>query len=660
MNIKLKLTTLLLLAVGAVTGLNAQTAVTAGSQVTEESSIVSGQAYLIYYVGNGNSGYMKDTGSAYTGKDDPTPTENAVYYLTGNSTDGWQVQNYYTGNYWGVPTANANTYIGSDTAGDWVLNFQTSGNVAPSCNGHSWNRSDNNIHPWSSGTANVNQLQIYEVSLSTATPFSDFTDKDLTVSSTEAATVSAGTWYVMSQRSRTSYVYEDASSHTLKHTLTQPSGSATTLANYLVRLVSGTDGKYFLQTGLGNYVGQITESTNVPTTALKEQQHTVSKINSTNGHYYVQCATGNVILDANDFTLGDPATVVGWGTEVPTSTDGNNDWAFYPIELVESWIPTINEVYTINNTNTSRGAMMYNGTSNYVWSSGKSGTFDASDTNCQWVLVPTDTYKQYYLYNVGAGKFAIPSGTASEASWVFSTDAVAVKFITQSDGTKKIKTATTDTYAAVSNSFAGPIINYNDVGGNFTITKVDGADANAAATAAVAKLIKNQTPLTAVPTDEGWYAIRIKSGDYASEFVYAPESEIAYQSGRDYPLTFMNVVDLQPAIGNTSYLTRIAKTTNGYAWQLPNGKYLQKSTSNYFPTSTSEVVEDVSITYSASGMQFTHGGYKAAPYLLGNMYFIGETSNTGGYFDIYPIKLTLPPQALPLGRCSATLRPSHL
>ena len=47
MNIKQKLTTLLLLAVGAVTQLNAQVAVTVGSQVTTESDLAEGVPYII-------------------------------------------------------------------------------------------------------------------------------------------------------------------------------------------------------------------------------------------------------------------------------------------------------------------------------------------------------------------------------------------------------------------------------------------------------------------------------------------------------------------------------------------------------------------------------------------------------------------------------------
>lgn len=612
----------------------------AGSQITAESQLVSGQLYLIYYVGNGSPGYMKDTGSAYTGKDDDTAALNAVYQIFSNGDGTWKVQNYATGKYWGTPTANANSFIGSDTPGSWTLNFQSNNNVAPSCNGHSWNRSGSNIHPWNTGTANVNQLKIMAVS--PATELADeFDDKDVSVSSEAAASLETGKWYVMFDRGANhGYLYENGENK-LYNTATAPSGSATDNAKYLVRIV-GWNNEYYIQTGLGNFFGNFQHSTNVLTTASATEQIIIKKIAGTDGHFYLMSAEG-IVLDANALTNGD-ATVVGYGTTVPTATGGNNDWAFYPVEFVDSWIPAISEVYTINNTNTNRGAMMYNSASNYVWSSGKSGTFSATDTNFQWVLVPTGTSKQYYLYNVGAGKFAVPSGTNSTASWVFSNDAVPVTFIKQSDGTFKIKTATTDTYAAVSNGYNGPIINYNDAGGNFTITKVDG-DQSTAVTAALNKLMKNQTALTAVPTGDGWYAIRIKAGTYADEFIYAPDSEIAYASGRNYPLTFMNNVNKQPSVGNTAYLTYIKKTDNGYAWCLPDGKYLYNNSSNYFPTSTVEAVENVQLTYN-SGFKFSHNnGTKnlyAVAYYLSSKYFIGESDkeSNGTSFDLYPVNLS--------------------
>lgn len=145
---------------------SAQSQVYDGEQVMAESEIVSGNAYLVYYVGNGNSGYMKDTGTAYTGKDDSNPMENAEYVFTSNGDGTWSVKNAYTGKYWGKPTSSANTYIGedtADTAGSWTLNFQSNNNIAPSCNGFSWNRTGSNLHPYTQGTANVNQLRIYKI-----------------------------------------------------------------------------------------------------------------------------------------------------------------------------------------------------------------------------------------------------------------------------------------------------------------------------------------------------------------------------------------------------------------------------------------------------------------------------------------------------------------
>lgn len=444
-----------------------------GAQITAENQLVSGKFYLIYYVGNGNSAYVKDTGSSYTGKSDNNATRNAVYRFTDNGNGTWAIQNFSTCNYWGTPTANSNTYIGSASAGAWALNFQGNGYVAPSCNGHSWNRSGSVVHPWSEGTADVNQFKIEEMEF-----------------------------------------------------------------------------------------------------------------------------------------------------------------------ITDVWTPAVTEVYTINNTNPSRGAMMYNPASGYVWSSGKSGTFSASDPNCQWVVIPTGASKQYYIYNVGARRFAIPSGTNSTASWVFSKSAVAVTFLQQSDGTFKIKTVTTDTYAAVSNGYNGPIINYNDIGGNFTVTKVDG-DQSAAANAALSKLADNITPLTAVPASgtDGWYIIRIRqNASYADRYVFAPANEITY-NGTNYALSFEHGANVRPSISDVTFYTRLTNESGSLYWQMPNGKYLYGH-NNKFPISTS-TKSNFAMDYTAgNGFRMWGSSRYAVPYLLSSQYFIGETSNSGNaYYDIYPVDL---------------------
>lgn len=642
MKLKTLLTSLFLLILGAATQLNAQTAVTVGSQVTDANSLVSGKAYLIKYTSMTGTPYIYDAGTATPLQAPSTqnsPTMACAFYFISDGNGAYKIENAYTGNYWPAPTGNQRLYpTTAANAGSWAISI-TSGTATLTCTNGGTTYGLDRLTPDVVGWNSKKTVEIYEIAsattLATAASYSAFTDKDISVSDTEAASISEGQWYVMKNRGRNGYAYEDNGS--MKNQAAAPAGSATDNAKFLVRFLNAGDGKYYLQNGLSNFWGAIPQNTAVPATALGTEKYTIGKISSTDGHFYLTSETGGIVLDCQE--NGYP--VVGWGTSIPTSTGGNNDWAFYPVEFVDSWIPTISEVYTINNTNSGRGAMMYNGSSSYVWSSGKSGTFSATDPNCQWVLVPTGTAKQYYLYNVGAGKFAIPSATASTASWIFSSNAVAVTFITQNDGTKKIKTVTTDTYAAVSNGYNGPIINYNDVGGNFTITKVEG-DQSAAATAAFNKLVDNKTAASAVPTSgsDGWYVIRIKThGTYADKYVFPATSEINY-NGTYYPLTFEHGANVRPAIDNATYYTRISNESGNYYWQMPNGKYLYGH-NNRFPISTTTKSNFVIEHISGNGFRMLGSSRYAVPYLLSNQYFIGETANSGNaYYDIYPIDLS--------------------
>ena len=641
MKLKTLLTSLFLLILGAATQLNAQTAVTVGSKVTDANSLVSGKAYLIKYTSMTGTPYIYDAGTATPLQAPSTqnsPTMACAFYFISDGNGAYKIENAYTGNYWPAPTGNQRLYpTTAANAGSWAISI-SSGTATLTCTNGGTTYGLDRLTPDVVGWSSRKTVEIYEVSaatLSTSATYSAFTDKDISVSDTEAANISEGQWYVMKNRGRNGYAYENNGS--MKNQGAAPAGSATDNAKFLVRFLNAGDGKYYLQNGLSNFWGAIPQNTAVPVTALGTEKYTVGKINSTDGHLYLTSETNGIVLDCQE--NGYP--VVGWGTSIPTSTGGNNDWAFYPVEFVDSWIPTISEVYTINNTNSGRGAMMYNGSSSYVWSSGKSGTFSATNPNCQWVLVPTGTAKQYYLYNVGAGKFAIPSATASTASWIFSSNAVAVTFITQNDGTKKIKTVTTDTYAAVSNGYNGPIINYNDVGGNFTITKVEG-DQSAAATAAFNKLVDNKTAASAVPTSgsDGWYVIRIKThGTYADKYVFPATSEINY-NGTYYPLTFEHGANVRPAIDNATYYTRISNESGNYYWQMPNGKYLYGH-NNRFPISTTTKSNFVIEHISGNGFRMLGSSRYAVPYLLSNQYFIGETANSGNaYYDIYPIDLS--------------------
>lgn len=677
MKQKQLLTFLLLLVAGVSNVLFAQTAVTVGSQVTAESQLVSGRAYVVQQrTGNEAYTYLTDNGQ-YLYSNNATANLASVFYFLKNSDNTWELLNAYTGRYWGIPSKtdnNSNSYVNSrlttvateTAAGNWNLNFDNNlaRPTAYASDGTTLkgiDRAINYLLGWGDGTktGNTTYIRIYEVSspaLSTSV-LNTLVGYDVSVSATAASSLSEGQWYVVKNQNATTedggrgYIYENQSTCTFYNTATAPSGSASANAKYLVRLLNVGDGKYYLQTGYGNYMGAIEDGENnnsatVPVTSLGSAKLIISKINSTDGHFYLQNADNNAVLNAVSLSNGD-AKLVGWGITAPTSTNGNNDWAFFPVEFVESWVPTSSEVYTINNTNTSRGALIYNpdASTKHVWSSGKSGTFDASNANSQWVIYPTGSERQYYLYNVGAGKFAIPSGNASGAGnpWVFSNNAVAVTFITQSDGTRKIKMAknpasgNNEAYLAVSNGQTNPIINYNDVGGNFTITKVDG-NQSTAVTAAVNKLLINQSALTAAPTGEGWYAIRVKThATYADQYVFTRESE-ATHSSTSYPLGFYSNVNVQPSISDAAYLVKLTKSTYGHYCQMPNGLYIQGASKPVSGAGESSIA----ISYDATN-HFTikSGSYFWQPYYLSSNYFIGETGTTGTtYYDIYPVNLT--------------------
>lgn len=649
MNLKTLLTSLFLLVLGAATQLNAQTAVTVGSQVTDASNIVSGKAYLIKYTSMTGTPYIYDAGTT-TPLQAPSvqnaATKACAFYFISDGNGAYKLQNAYTGNYWPAPTGNARLYpTTAANAGSWAVSI-TNGAATLTCTNGGTTYGLDRLTPDVVGWSSRKTVEIYEVSaadLSTAAVFTEFTDKDINVSATAATSLTPGTWYVMKNIGRNVYAYEKTDAHKLYNQSAAPAGSAADNAKFLVRLLNGSDGKYYIQNGLGNSFGAIPQNTAVPTTALIEEQISISQIGENAGYYFLRGTTDSRILDCQE--PGYP--VVGWGTDAPSATNSNAAWQFFPIEFVESWVPAIDEVYTINNTNNNRGALIYNPENpKYVWSSGKSGTFDATNANSQWVIIPTETTGQYYLYNVGAGKFAIPTGIAQSASnsWIFSDNAVAVIFETQGDGTQKIKMAsnpvsgTNAAYMAVSNNYTGPIINYNDAGGNFTITKVEG-DASTAASAAVAKLVKNQTALTgAVTADDGWYVIRIKTTSNSTataspgRYVYPGTTNQA-----NYPLTFTGGVDVQPAISDATFFTRFVKNGTDYNWQMTNGQYLINR-SNVFPTPSSEPAA-VNPGYDNGNYIYASGRY-ADPYVSNGNFFIGETASYRTTWSIYPIDLT--------------------
>ncbi|MBQ6063739.1 MAG: exo-alpha-sialidase [Prevotella sp.] len=434
-------------------------------------------------------------------------------------------------------------------------------------------------------------------------------------------------------------MYEDSSNKLLLNgglSLDGLSGSTTTYS--IFRLISNGDGTYkiqnydtnrYLPAPTGN--GGISTSETAGNYALNIQS---------DGNMFPRC-TNNGTTYGLDHTSAEG--VYAYTTLNMTNGSAQN-YQLYKITLTEYVEPEGIAIVTLNNTNTSRGALIYNPSASekWVWSSGKSGTFSSTDANSQWVFYPTGDAREYYLYNVGAQKFAVPTqdGNYSGYSWLFSHDAVAVTLNEQSDGTYKIFTVNGSICMSVSNGYTGPIINYNDVGAQFTMTKL--AEISDAQTqeieSAVAKLVHNTTPLAATPTGDGWYTIRVKTHNtYPDYFLFTPDEEIVF-NGTNYALNFYSAYKDRPAIDNPTYYFRIATDGSGYDWQMPNGRYLYNN-NNKFPVST-ETATAINVDYSSNGFRFYHNARFAVPYLLNSTYFVGETASTGNaYYDIYPIDL---------------------
>ncbi|MBQ9285343.1 MAG: exo-alpha-sialidase [Bacteroidaceae bacterium] len=338
------LTIALALSWGICRNVQAQSSVGIGAQITAESSLIDGAKYILQSQAAG-SPYIVDAGTYYSVPNAVnSPSTASVYYFYKNEDGTWKIKNQHTGKYWGVPVGKTELAPAIELeAGAWSLNF--AGGIAyptaPDADGTVYHidRSSQKIVAWTEQSSVAQRVKIYEVDAPLSSePLSELADKTIAVAEEPTAELAVGRWYVMFDRGFTDgiyphgYLYEDETSHTLYNSADAPSGTALSMAKYLVRLSDAGEGRYYIQNGFGNYFGAFTQGTAVPVVGNPAEAIIIDKIASTDGHFYLQSVTTNTILDANDVRNG-KATVVGWGTSVPSAIGGNNDWAFYEVEL---------------------------------------------------------------------------------------------------------------------------------------------------------------------------------------------------------------------------------------------------------------------------------------------------------------------------------------
>lgn len=723
------LTCLLLLSTGTNTYLAAQTAVTVGSQVTSESAIVSGKAYVLK---TGVDRYITDNGTNYDVPNSAnSATEASLYYLISNGDGTWKIKNYYTRKYWGIPVYNNNlASVAEASAGTWSLNF--SGGIAypsaPDANSttRGIDRSDGKVVGWSTGDNANHKVYIYEVSDAmlltppvnvtsgwyqirwitlgdqTGTGYTNDSDVDgkFVRNYATEVTVSDKTYPLYLAAAPTtiaenalSLVYVEfkekvkqneqgdwsgvhcflrgANGHYIK---IDGSVSTTATDNYIIYVSSGTpnistitsaaSGTRYSLVPRGKdetpYIGQ-TESGKFPKVnmyAVKPaylglEAWTV-KVSGTETdvqvNYGGSAASGlTSVYNGGTFFLTSGVTPAA---NEFTAPDVNGVSPFIYVDatnhIIQASYPTADLIYTLKTDagGNGNGALIYNAeaSTKWLWSSGKSGTFDASSPNSQWIFYPTGTSGQYYLYNVGAQKFAIPvknTGNYSGYTWMFSSDAVAVS-LTRDNGYYRVITSTGSVAMSVSNGYTYPIISYGGDGGKFAVANVATAssDISTQVTAAVNSLFEKQTALTAPPTADGWYAIKIQShtsqSSYAGNFIYPLTTEYV-SGGYNYPLGHATEVKIRPSMKDATYFFKFIKDGQYYHWQLANGKYVVNQGNNY-PTSKFGRGGSVAIEYQGTGyFDIKSSGF----YVDALASYMGKTDNLGQTkLDIYPIDLT--------------------
>ena len=350
-------------------------------------------------------------------------------------------------------------------------------------------------------------------------------------------------------------------------------------------------------------------------------------------------------------------SVVTWG--YTSGTADGSAWTFEPVDFFEA---TQGDIYTINNLNANRGALASDpsNSTKFVWSSGKGGAtaFDAESANCQWIFVPTAEENQYCLYNVGKQKFIVPtqSGEYGGYSWMFSSDAVPLKVFPTSDGTFKICSVSGNIYLSVSNNYDSPIINYNDVGAKFTITKqgTTSSDVTSQLTAAMMAIPLASKPMTLNAVGEKSYATLYldydAQTDASTKAFYITETENGYakltevaNEGRNIPAYTAVVLVNENGTTNPTFTTGFANS-NGYGSVVTESSNLLKGTLTSMTLDLSDATSYYSMGkkddkigfYKFSGGSITLGANKA--YL--------DTTASGGAVKGFVFDLDEDPDAI--------------
>lgn len=326
----------------------------------------------------------------------------------------------------------------------------------------------------------------------TYTPISELSGKYASVRRQPVTQLEEGRWYVLWNTLDAASPCSQGSGRDLNIRQMMPSGEPTeAVAPQMVRLVRLGNGRYALQTGLGDYLASISSSGSAKTTAV--QDLTSYEYGShVPGYFWFKNNSRMLALNVESHT------VVGGSLSAPTDSVGAGSWQVFAVALSDEVITNPEDVfdpldfkadrlYTLRNTGYSQGYLVAltaddpYPTLRGVTRDHNNGLYagaryhDAEDRTQLGTFwrIETDAH-HHYLVNCATERYLTAPGT--QKAYEFTATKTPINIYKASDGTYRINAGTDlQSYLCAATHLATPAAFWtaDDAGSEWTIEEAE-------------------------------------------------------------------------------------------------------------------------------------------------------------------------------------------
>lgn len=364
-------------------------------------------------------------------------------------------------------------------------------------------------------------------------------NQTISLSSTPATSIEAGKWYAIKNVNQGYWQDQQSGAWKTVKSASIDGKDANAYAAYLFKFEDADNGKYNIISGNGISIKLLLSGWGSSSSQSTKpfETFTIAHIGENETEWYIQQSSNSAIADGN-------GSVVGWGTEAPTNTGGNNDHQFFEVTFVDGGepadyhiTPANNKVYTIATPTRGNWAYVPEYTSgefsgeNALVSTQVSGlSVTVDDANKKFAILTSDN-SNYYIYNIAANKFVSADGSVAPLSIAPTTSGTQLIDNASNNADYPYVVAIDGRQIAISNYYTdrgGIISSWNDLtdeGNQVRITEVSGETFDYTLALARVKAFEAIAAANAnIGTTYGTYA---SSDDYASALASAQAALVA-------------------------------------------------------------------------------------------------------------------------------------